>query len=232
MRGVKTGLRLAEPDVSLTDYALAAETAWFAYRLLRLPRDGEWLRDRYALFFGSACAASLAGGTVHGFLPEAATAAHRALWSATLLAIGASSVASWSIGARLALSGEAASRVEGAAAAGFVGYAAVVLRGERRFAFAVFAYAPATVFLLFAYNRRYTRTGEREVLVGALGLLLALVAAAGQRRKVGLPALRLSHNALYHVFQGVALGLFHRSAGSLIRRGPNIGGEQSWTEIG
>src|SRR5205823_6043329 len=73
------GRGMTEPDVALTDYALALECTVFAYLLQR---------REHALFFGSAAVASLAGGTVHGFFLDARTLGNAVLWRLTLIAIG------------------------------------------------------------------------------------------------------------------------------------------------
>ena len=71
---------MTEPDVALTDYALAIECALFAY----LVRGRE-----NAFFFGSAAVASLAGGTVHGFFLDASTLGNAVLWRITIAAAAA-----------------------------------------------------------------------------------------------------------------------------------------------
>src|SRR2546426_7467653 len=101
---------MTEPDVALTDYALAIECALFAY-LVR--------RREHALFFGSAAVASLAGGTVHGFFLDARTLGNEILWRITLIAIGVTAASAWAIGARGLFSAPMARRITIAAAAAF-----------------------------------------------------------------------------------------------------------------
>ena len=90
---------MTEPDVTLTDYALAVECLIFAVILhrkkSRYVRLGRW----FTLFFASVCAASLFGGTVHGFFLDADSLGHAVLWPTSLLAIGLTAMTAWAIGA-------------------------------------------------------------------------------------------------------------------------------------
>ncbi len=188
---------MTEPDVALTDYGLAAECALFAYWLRR---SGD---PRWVVFFAAGAVAALAGGTVHGFFLDPATAGARLLWPLALLAVGVTAVAAWAIGARLLLTPPPARAVEAAAAAAWLAYAALVLGGAQAFGLAVAAYLPAALFLLAGFVVRYRRTGERGFLVGALGLGATLLAAAVQRA---------GHNAMYHGIQAGGLVLLYAAA--------------------
>src|SRR2546428_2799167 len=99
---------MTEPDVALTDYALALECTVFAYLLQR---------KEHALFFASAAVASLAGGTVHGFFLDARTLGNAVLWRITLIAIGVTAASAWAIGARVLFPLPTAPRVRSAPAA-------------------------------------------------------------------------------------------------------------------
>lgn len=194
---------MKEPDVTLTDYALALECAVFCVLLIR---GGPWtqsLRRWWTFFFASAGTAALIGGTVHGFLPGNA-----ALWTATLLTLGAASLAAWMIGAQLLnLPG-----VRRAAVVLLVIYAGVVLFVRQEFLVAIAMYLPATVFLLVAMVQVHRATREREVAIGIWGLALTFVAAAVQQLKVGVHPVYFNHNALYHLIQFVALWLLFIAA--------------------
>src|SRR5213083_2011568 len=120
---------MTEPDVALTDYALALECTVFAYLLQR---------KEHALFFGSAAVASLAGGTVHGFFLDARTLGNTVLWRLTLIAIGA----------RVLFPLPTARRISIAAAAAFAAYCVVTVFITQEFRAAVVFYLPAVVFLL------------------------------------------------------------------------------------
>lgn len=194
---------MLEPDVTLTDYALALECVVFCALLLR---GGPWhqpLRRWWVFFFASIGVAALIGGTVHGFLPGNA-----ALWTATLLTLGATSLAAWMIGSYLL----ALPAIRRAAVVLLLVYVAVVLFVRQEFLVAIAMYLPATLFLLVAMVRVHRTTRERAVAIGIGGLALTFVAAAVQQLKVGLHPVYFNHNALYHLIQFVALWLLFIAA--------------------
>jgi hypothetical protein len=203
---------MTEPDVTLTDYGLAAECALFAWLLGRRREDDPGQRARWTLFFAAGAVATAAGGTVHGFFLDPATTGARLLWPLALLAVGGAALAAWGIGARLLLRPAGARALEGVAAAAWVAYAGAVLAGARSFSVALAAYAPATLFLIVAVAARYRRTREPAFLAGLVGLGGTLVAAAAQHGRLGVHPVYFNHNALYHVIQAGALWLLFATA--------------------
>jgi hypothetical protein len=191
---------MTEPDVALTDYALAIECALFAYLAHR---------REHALFFGSAAVASLAGGTVHGFFLDARTLGNAVLWRIALIAIGVTAASAWAIGARVLFPPPrpAARRITTAAVAAFAGYSVLTLFITQDFRAAVAFYLPAAVFLLVVLSLAYARARERRILIAIAGLGLMFIAAAVQQARIGLHPTYLNHNALYHLIQAVALWL-------------------------
>lgn len=209
---------MTEPDVTLTDYALALECALFTWLLARRGGIRQPLQRWWALFFGAVGLAALTGGTVHGFFLDPQTTGHAILWPATLLAIGLASLAAWVIGAELILPAVAVRGVAAAAGLGFAGYAAVVLLADRRFFVAVAAYLPAALFLVVALAVVYRRRCQRAALTGLAGLGLTFAAAAVQQGGVALHPVYFNHNALYHLIQAVGLFLLFRSSRGLAKR--------------
>jgi hypothetical protein len=207
---------MTEPDVTLTDYGLAVECAVLA-RLL--DREGQpWAPGRWFLiYFVSVGVAALAGGTVHGFFLDPATLGARLLWPAALLALGVTAWASWAIGARLLASEPVAGRLAALAGVLWLAYAAVVVIASPPFAIAVVHYLPAALFLLVAFLRRARAGDARAARFGAWGVGLTLLAAAVQQAGLGLHPTLLSHNALGHVIQGLALLVLFRAARGLAR---------------
>ncbi len=196
---------MTEPDVTLTDYGLAVECALFMYLLSR-PGDrrgplGAW----FLLFFGATGTAAFIGGTVHGFFLDERILGAKILWAATLLAVGLAALAAWGIGARLQFPMPLAGWVEIAAAVEFASYALVVLLVNQAFVVAILDYLPAALFLMVVFGLRYRRTGERPLLAGLAGLALTFVASAIQQAGLALHPLYLTHNALHHLVQAVAL---------------------------
>jgi hypothetical protein len=203
---------MTEPDVTLTDYGLAAECALFAWLLARRDGSDPRLRARWMLFFVAGAIATAAGGTVHGFFLDPTTAGARLLWPLALLAVGGSGLAAWAIGARLLLTPAGARTVEGVAVAAWVAYGGAVLGGAHAFEVALGAYLPATLFLFVAVALEYRRTRQPAFLAGLVGLGSTLVAAAVQHGRLAVHPVYFNHNALYHAIQAGALLLLFAAA--------------------
>ncbi|MFQ5743453.1 MAG: hypothetical protein ACE5HV_07680 [Acidobacteriota bacterium] len=207
-----------ELDVTLTDYGLAIECALLAWLLVRRGREPSFLRAWFGLFFVAISAASLAGGTVHGFFPQPGMLAFRILWPLTLLAIGLAAVAAWMAGLGIRRSPMTARSAGPWLLLVFLVYAAVVLFVSQQYLVAIIGYLPAAVFLLFVFSAAFRRTMEPSVLAGVVGLALTFVAAGIQLAGVGLHPRYFDHNALYHLVQAVALYLVYRSARWFVQR--------------
>jgi hypothetical protein len=191
-------------------------------------RLAAWLRRRsfargprqtwFFVFFAATGVGALLGGIAHGFFPSTESAIDRAIWIAALLAIGVAALAIWGIGAHLVFSERAAKRVVTVAAAALVIYAVAVGLIEA-FVIAVAYYIPAAVFLLVAFVAAYRRQRRSLLLAGVAGVALSFVAAAIQVTQIGIESLGLSHNALYHLVQAVALLLIFVAALDIARAG-------------
>lgn len=190
---------MTEADVALTDFALTIECAACAVALAGGARTRS-SRAFVALFTLSATA-TLLGGIVHGFASRPDHPAYRVLWPATVLAvIGAAAAMGWSA---IALLGWG-SKTRGVVLLTTIAFSAFVLAGHDDFLVAIAAYAPASLFLAFAFF-------TRNVGTGVAGLLLGLAAGALQQAKF-TPVPSFSHNAFYHLLQMVAFALLFVAA--------------------
>jgi hypothetical protein len=207
---------MSEPAVALTDYALAVETAVLAMLLQRRQRSA--LQIWLIVYFASVSVASLLGGTVHGFVLHDRPLIRSMLWTAILLAIGVTALATWFIGAELLVSRLVSRLVRIVAAVQFGAYTVVVLFVTNAFRTAIMVNLPAVLFLLAIIVIKYLREGRRPLLLAASGLALSLVAALLQQFGVGLHPVHFDHNAVYHVIQAIALYLFYRGAVGLLER--------------
>lgn len=205
-------LALTEPAVTLTDYAIAIECTVFTLLLVRRQSSDPVLRFWFVVFFASIGAASLLGGTVHGFFEDAASSGRAILWPATLLSILVTSLAVWSIGAILQLGERAAGWVRRLAIAQLVILSLVVLFVTQQFFIAIIAYLPGTLFFLIALSLAYRRRSHAALGWGIVGLALTFVAAAVQQLRIAIHPVYFDHNALYHVIQGVALWMIFLAA--------------------
>jgi len=208
----RRAMSLHDPAVTLTDYLLAVECVWFAGWLVRrsVP-PAAFLRRAFVLLFAATAAASLLGGTVHGFFPDPASAGNRILWLATLLSIGAAAMAMLAAATSLGIGAETAHRAIPGLWLLFGAYAVVVAFGSRSFVIAMAAYLPAALLLLAAFARGW-RKGKPGAAAGIGGVVVTLLAAGGQQAGLGLHPVYFNHNAVYHVVQGIALYLLFRAA--------------------
>jgi len=202
---------MSEPAVTLTDYALALECAVFFVVAVRWHGHGD-LRRWWAAFFATIGLAALIGGTAHGYFPDETIGVGRLLWLGTLLTLGLTSVAAWSIGSHLALGRDAGAFLRGTAVAVLAVYAIVVTFVTRAFLAAIVMYLPATLFLLGALVSRYRRAPGTRLALGIAGLALTFAAAVIQQLRIGVHPVWFDHNALYHAVQAVALLLLFIAA--------------------
>jgi hypothetical protein len=209
---------IAEPDVALTDFALAAEAGWLGALVLRRGAPAP-ARRWWAAFFWSVGAGALLGGVSHGFVPPPYGAGGTVLWRLTLLAIGAATLAVWGASAR-SLGGPAAPRIIAAGSVLFAAYATTVLFVTDAFSVAIVHYAPAAVFLFGVLFRAWRRTRASAALAGLLGLVVLAVGSLAQTARLAIASLYLTHNAVYHVFEMLALVLLYRAARWLSSRRP------------
>lgn len=211
---------LLEPDVALTDFGLAAECALFAGWLHWRTQAGSPLRRWFVVLFVALGVGALLGGITHGFLADQQSDGYRIAWAATLISIGVVALSSWAIGAHILFPEETAKRIVVAAGWLFGLNVATVLWLSQSFAVAIVFYAPATAFVLVAFVLSYRRWRKLYLLPGVAGLALSLAAAVIQQTKTGIPSLGLSHNALYHLVQAVALLLIFLTARRFTNEAP------------
>jgi hypothetical protein len=197
---------MKEADVTITDYLLALEAFAFAVLIARAS-TGTALQRWFVIFFAATAAASLVGGTVHGFFDNSVV-----LWRLVLISLGVVAAAAWAIGARLLFSDRIAQFVVAAAWLEFAGYSLMVVFVSDKFLFAIANYLPATLFLIVAFFVRYQSTAGTPLAQGLAGLLLTLVAAGVQQARIAVHPTYFNHNALYHFLQAIALFLIFRAA--------------------
>jgi hypothetical protein len=196
---------LLEPDVALTDFVLAIECVCFAVWLYRRSPTGRTSFRWFVLFFAALSVSALLGGISHGFFADTQSTIYRTVWAATLISIGVAASSGWAAGARVVFSDNVARRFEVFAGLLLGAYVAAVLFLSQSFALAVAHYLPAAAFLLASLLVAYGRRRKPHLLPGIAGLLLSFMAAAIQQTEARIPSLQLSHNALYHLVQAVAL---------------------------
>jgi hypothetical protein len=198
---------MLEPDVTITDYILAAQSFGFAVLVCRKSINLPWL-----MLFGSLSIASLAGGTAHGFFSdESTTLISVILWKAALVAIGAMTLAGWYVGAAF-LGNRQTAWIEKLAIVQFCLFAAIILFYSQQFLLAAINYLPMAFFLLFVFIRSYFKSKERAPLCGAISIIMTFIGTYIQIEKIPLHPQYFNHNALYHAIQFVAICLLFVTA--------------------
>jgi uncharacterized protein DUF6962 len=196
---------MTQMGVSLTDYGLAVECAWFAYLIARLRTRASSLPGIFMAFFLSIAVAAAAGGTVHGFFPDESSIGYRILWPFTLIVVGITALAGAHIGTALLFSRSTAIYINRVALAVFMAYSLIVLFIRRDFLIAILDYLPALILIGGAFLLAYRRQKRPAFLTGFLGVCIMLFAPAAQQAKLGIHPLYFDHNAVYHVLQAIAL---------------------------
>lgn len=209
---------MTEPDVTLTDYALAIECALFAFLLYCNGDRSAPTRPWFILFFASIGVATLTGGTVHGFFLDTESMGYWILWPLTLVAGGVAALATWAIAAKLGLSEKMERRIITLATLEAVFYCATVLLFSQEFYITVINYLFPTLFLLIVLHKLYRHMRIRELGIGTIGLVLTFVAAGAQQGRLALHPLYFNHNAVYHTIQAVALLMIFWAARWLVKR--------------
>lgn len=151
------------------------------------------------------------GGIWLGFLNSYDSALSRIVWSATLLSLGSAGLIVWFLVAEFPLyrPWRAIIRIFGLVV--FAAYALAVVFVTQAFQLAVLNLFPALVLLLAGYVVEYRRCGEGPLLFGIFGILLIFVATLLQQLGLDIHPVYFTHNAVYHVLQGVAFLLLFNS---------------------
>jgi hypothetical protein len=212
------GPNVTEPDVALTDYALAVESGILAALLLGEPSARPDLQRWFVVFFGAIGTAATLGGTVHGFFAPRRSPLGTVLWRGALMAIGLAAGSAWLLGAALLWGHAPDSTFLGIVAAGFVAYAVVVLAVTDAFWVAVASYLPPTGFLMFAYWNAFRSDPAGAFAIGFAGLALTMAAGLAQQLRIGIHPIYFNHNAVYHAVQAAALLMIFWSAQYLVYR--------------
>ncbi len=165
---------MLEPDVTLTDSLLAVECLLLAVFLGRRPARSPAAKAWAIIFFLAICVGSIAGGTVHGFFPEADSDGQIVLWLITLNSIGVTALAVWMLGA-LVLFRVIAWRFRSWAYSQFARYLGLTGFVSREFWTAMVTYIPACLFLSGAVIVAFRRDQDRNNLLVLAGLRINLL---------------------------------------------------------
>jgi hypothetical protein len=177
-----------EPTTVLTDYALAAVSAFLGFKLI--PYSRFW-----SLAFLALAVGALLGGTWHGFWQS------DLLWKATTLSVGVTSFGMVAGSASALTTGKLRTGLIAFAAGQLFGYAAWMLYHDDF----IWVVADTAAALLIVAGLHFWRFNGGILAGVAVSVLAGLAQASGLALHE-----RFNHNDLYHVLQIAAMFLFYR----------------------
>jgi hypothetical protein len=208
-------VKIAEPGTVLTDWLLAAFTAWLAWTLFRQVYR---LKDRAAnLWLAAFCAVAASaflGGTWHGFSAQIDPSLAAVLWAATMLLASAGSLLFLLAALHVYTSGRLLDILSGIAVTKFVLFALLVAINDN-FRIVVYdsALAMFALVVLGTWGAWVRQVPSAPWMLA--GVLVSMLAALFQQGRVSIHA-HFNHNDLYHVIQMGAMYFLFRG-GLLVR---------------
>jgi uncharacterized protein DUF6962 len=194
-----------DPDVALTDLALAILATYLGWRLWSGSR-GQRLQRSGAVLLGALASAALWGAIFHAFFPAGVTTLGGSIvWKAVALSIVVAAATMMDLGLRLLLSRLSTQSRSAVVLTYAVAFAFVVMLLGDSFTRIVYFYAPTLLLLLLAAARQVFRSGTDGWSLILSGLLLSALAAMLQQARVALHPVYFDHNAVYHLVQSVAI---------------------------
>jgi hypothetical protein len=198
-----------DPDVVLTDLALAVLGAWLAWRLARAPATGTMAKSG-VLVMGALASAAFWGAVFHAFFPAGTTTrAGFVAWMPVPLSIAAIGMSLLALALRVAAPRVPSPARRLAVAAYGAAFAMIVLLVDESYRTIVCFYAPVVVLFLIVAARQAARTRNRGWTLIAASFAVSLLAAGVQQARISIHPEHFDHNAVYHVLQGIALVLLY-----------------------
>ena len=202
---------MTEPTTMLTDYGLAVLCALYARWLWRAAvLNSQVSVGSWALGMACLAAASLAGGTVHGFSSGLTPSVSQFLWKATVYAVGLASFF-WFVGTLRA------------SAAAPVRYWLMIIpwvqlalfswwmTAHDDFLFVIYDYGSMNIAILILQLHGWCRSRVRSAPWLVVAVCVSGLAAAVQASGLSLHS-HFNHNDLYHVIQMGGMYLFYQGA--------------------
>ncbi len=204
-------MNISEPTTLLTDYLLAALSAYWGVQLFR---HGSGTRQRSVTLWGSAllwaAVAAFLGGTSHGFKDYFDAPAAGLLWKATVYAVGLASFCMLTATLVAATSGLARKWLLTFAGLKLLIYALWMVRHDQ-FLFVIVDYTVSMLVVLGFQLGALMAGRSGSAIWLATGVVLSFAAAGIQASGLGLHR-HFNHNDLYHVVQMLATYLLFRGA--------------------
>jgi hypothetical protein len=198
-------MTIHDPDVALTDLALAILSAYLGWRLWSTS-DNRRLQRAGGVLLGALASAAFWGAIFHSFFPAGtATLTGSLAWKPVALSIVVAAATMLDLGLGLLLP-RLQPRLRWFVVLTYAaGFAAVEILLDDSFTRIVYFYVPTLILLLLAAARQVVRSRGGGWSLILTGLLLSAGAAMLQQARVALHPVYFDHNAVYHLVQGVAI---------------------------
>jgi hypothetical protein len=198
-------MTIHDPDVALTDLALAILSAYLGWRLWSTS-DNRGLQRAGSVLLGALASAAFWGAIFHSFFPAGtATLTGSLAWKPVALSIVVAAATMLDLGLGLLLP-RLQPRLRWFVVLTYAaGFAAVEILLDDSFTRIVYFYVPTLILLLLAAARQVVRSRGGGWSLILTGLLLSAGAAMLQQARVALHPVYFDHNAVYHLVQGVAI---------------------------
>lgn len=207
------GFSVHEPDVAVTDLALAILGGYFGWRLSgSLPKGGagDRLRKAGLVIMVGLASAALFGAIFHAFFPaKTASLPGRVAWAPVVLSIVTVAATLLWLGLSLLVPRLSPAVARGLLLVYCTAFVTIALLVDDSFAGIVRFYGPSVILMLVAAVIQTARTRSVGWALIAGGFAISIIAALLQQAGVSIHPRYFNHNALYHVVQGVALVLLY-----------------------
>ena len=207
-------MRIHEPMTVLTDCVLGICNAWWGVALLRQGcRQRQYSQALWGLGFIAAAVAAVLGGASHA-VGDQSPATRRKLWKGTTLATGITSASMFASTALACTTQPLKGKLLLGIVAKLLAYCGWMAAHDK-FLYVIIDYGTAMAGMVAFHGPAALRKGAANARYIVGGVLVSLVAAYIQMRKVKLHR-HFNHNDLYHLVQIGACYLFFRG-GRLLR---------------
>jgi hypothetical protein len=208
-------LKIAEPSTLVTDWLLAAFTAWLAWTLFQqLYRLKDRAANLWLAAFSATAASAFVGGTWHGFSSQIDPSLAAVLWIAAMLLASAGSLLFLLAILHVYTSGRLLGILSGVAVAKFALFAVLMAVNDNFRVVVSDSALTMLVLVVLSTWGAWARQVPSAPWVLA-GVLVSMLAALFQQGRVSIHA-HFNHNDLYDVIQMGAMYLMFRG-GLLVR---------------